>query len=113
MAMNLAATARLYRDEGLHFARCGTMVKDRNAGCWDDLNKIPANRPTLPHISAGQFTIQGMPNWSTHMPKPFAKKVLPNGMVTVPPSASALNLRSASAGFSTESETEKPCAALK
>ncbi|TWA93748.1 hypothetical protein FBZ96_109199 [Bradyrhizobium stylosanthis] len=29
------------------------------------------------HIpSAGQFTIQGMPNLSTHMPKPLAQNVL-------------------------------------
>src|SRR4029077_19759126 len=29
------------------------------------------------HIpSAGQLTIQGIPNWSTHMPKPLAQKVL-------------------------------------
>ena len=30
--------------------------------------------------SFGQFTIQGMPNLSTHMPKPLEKKVLPNGI---------------------------------
>ncbi len=49
----------------------------------------------LTHLLAqlrGQFTIQGMPNWSTHMPKPLEKKVLPNGMLTLPPSASALKL---------------------
>lgn len=59
--------------------------------------------------SAGQFTIQGMPNLSTHMPKPLAQNVLAKGMVTVPPSASALNLRSPSAGSMTVSEIEKPC----
>ena len=59
--------------------------------------------------SFGQFTIQGMPNLSTHMPKPLEKKVLPNGIRTVPPSASALKRRSASAGSSTCSETAKPC----
>ncbi len=62
------------------------------------------------HIpSAGQFTIQGMPNLSTHMPKPLAQNVLLKGMVTVPPSASVLNLRSPSAGSATVSEIEKPC----
>ncbi|MGY2903228.1 hypothetical protein ACVWVY_002249 [Bradyrhizobium sp. URHC0002] len=62
------------------------------------------------HMSSfGQLTIQGMPNLSTHMPKPLEKKVLPNGIRTVPPSASALKRRSASAGSSIASATEKPC----
>src|SRR3954451_20845942 len=68
-------------------------------------------RPQLdPHHipSAGQFTIQGMPNLSTHMPKPLAQNVLLNGIVTVPPPASALNLRSASATSVNVSEMEKP-----
>lgn len=46
----------------------------------EDLNQIRWNRPRLPYISPGQFTIQGIPNWSTHMPKPFEKKVLAKGM---------------------------------
>jgi hypothetical protein len=37
------------------------------------------------------------------------KKVLPKGMLTLPSSDSALNLRSASAGSATVSETENPC----
>ena len=71
---------------------------------------LPTLRSSRTHISSfGQFTIQGMPNLSTHMPKPLEKKVLPNGIRTVPPSASALKRRSASAGSSTASATEKPC----
>src|SRR6266404_516941 len=62
-----------------------------------------------PQPSAGQLTIQGMPNRSTHMPNPLAQNVLPNGMFTAPPSARAVNLRSPSLGSSTVSETEKPC----
>ena len=76
---------------------CPTLSRDGLAG---DQDHIP---------SAGQLTIQGIPNWSTHMPKPLAQNVLLNGMLTLPPSASALNLRSASAGSSTCSETENPC----
>src|ERR1700688_435664 len=70
-----------------------------------DLSLVPMKA----HISAGQLTIQGIPNWSTHMPKPLAQNVLLYGIFTVPPSAKALNLRSPSAGSATVSETEKPC----
>jgi hypothetical protein len=73
------------------------------------LAPLPDEATTAHHISWGEFTIQGMPNWSTHMPKPFEKNVLANGMVTVPPSASALKRFSASAGSWTCKETEKPC----
>src|SRR5260370_22511346 len=61
------------------------------------------------HCSAGQHTIPGISNLSTHIPKPLAKKVLANAMSTRPPSDSALNLRSASARSSIDNETEKPC----
>src|SRR3954454_24721549 len=43
-----------------------------------------------------QFTIQGTPNLSTTMPKPAAQNVGANGIVTVPPSASALKIFSPS-----------------
>jgi hypothetical protein len=41
--------------------------------------RCPRRKASTPADDAGQFTIQGMPNWSTHMPKPLEKKVLPNG----------------------------------
>src|SRR5689334_7278511 len=63
--------------------------------------------------SFGLITIQGMPNRSTHMPNPLAKKVLANAMLTLPPSDNALNLRSASAASLTVSEMEKPCGLRK
>src|SRR5882672_6360265 len=62
-----------------------------------DLSGLPVDD----HCSIGQLTIQGIPNWSTHMPKPLVKKVFPNGMLTLPPSARALNLRSASDAMNT------------
>src|SRR6185312_7775234 len=74
----------------------------------------------LPHIhgalrelyacsSSGLLIIQGMPNWSVPMPNPLEKKVLLNGMLMLPPSHSAWNLRSASCGSDTVNETENPC----
>ena len=81
--------------------RALSLVRPERERPWHKPRHIP---------SAGQFTIQGMPNLSTHMPKPLAQNVLLKGMVTVPPSASALNLRSPSAGSVTVSETEKPWA---
>jgi hypothetical protein len=71
-----------------------------------DLSVVPVKDD---QASSGQLTIQGIPNWSTPMPNPLEKKVLPNGMLTLPPSHSALNRRSASAGSSTCNETENPC----
>ena len=56
-----------------------------------------------------QLTIQGMPNWSTSIPKRCAQNVLSRGMVTLPLSASALNIRSASAGSAMLMLTVKPC----
>src|SRR5262249_23606463 len=53
-------------------------------------------------------TIQLMPNLSASMPKRGEKKVLPSGMCTCPPSASAANSRSASASFLALSAREKP-----
>src|SRR5258708_14569625 len=75
------------------------------AGTRRDLSDAPMSYP----CSAGQNTIQGMSNLSTHIPKHLAKKVLANAMSTLPPSDSALNLRSASAITSIDNETEKPC----
>ncbi len=39
------------------------------------------------HVFLRAVDHPGMPNLSTHMPKPLEKKVLPNGIRTVPPSA--------------------------
>ena len=83
-----------------------TAARARTRG---DLSEMPVKD----QLSGGQLTIQGMPNWSTHMPNPLEKKVLPNGMLTLPPSLSALNFRSASEGSATVSETEKPCGLWK
>ena len=55
-----------------------------------------------------QLTIQGTPKRSVSMPKRLEKNVSPIGIVTVPPSLSALNSRSASATVSTCSVTAKP-----
>ena len=70
-------------------------------------------RDTMPHISIGEITIHGIPNWSTHIPKPLEKKVGAKAMLTVPPSLKALNFFSASAGSSTVSVTENPCGCWK
>src|SRR6266702_3711114 len=96
----------LARNNGERESRLG--VIETTASYRDDSEL--SRRQRWCHIpSAGQFTIQGMPNLSTHMPKPLDQKVLLKGMVTVPPSASALNLRSPSAGSATVSEIENPC----
>src|SRR5205823_529419 len=55
-----------------------------------------------------QLTIQGVPKRSVHMPKRCAQKVSWTGMVTLPPSARVLKIRSASAGCSTAAITLKP-----
>src|SRR5579884_908374 len=55
-----------------------------------------------------QLTIQGMPNRSTSIPKRMAQKVSWMGICTCPFSARALKIRSASAGSSTPSATQKP-----
>jgi len=47
------------------------------------------------------------------MPKPLEKKVFANGMLALPPSDKALNLRSASAGSLTVIDTAKPCGLWK
>jgi hypothetical protein len=60
------------------------------------------------HAAFSQRIIQGVPNRSATMPKRSAKKVSPIGMRTVPPSAKALKMRSASAAVSTPTVTEKP-----
>ncbi len=73
--------------------------------CADATSPRSIRRADSYMSSIGQLTIQGMPNLSTHMPNPLEKKVLPNGMLMLPPSASALKRRSASAGSSTCSET--------
>ncbi len=52
------------------------------------------------------MTIQGVPKLIDAHPKPPEKKVLPNGMLIVPPSASALNRLLGIGGSSTCSETE-------
>ena len=57
---------------------------------------------------AGTITIQLTPNVSVTMPKHGDQKVLPSGMVTLPPLLSALNARWASASVGTESESENP-----
>src|SRR5436309_12811538 len=54
------------------------------------------------------MTIQPTPNRSATMPKRLAKTVLPSGMRTSPPSARALNMRSASASSLAFTESEKP-----
>ena len=53
------------------------------------------------HISAGQFTIQGMPNLSVSIPNRIAQNVGCMGIRTVPLSANAPKMRSASFGSST------------
>src|SRR2546427_9673180 len=52
--------------------------------------------------------IQPTPKRSATMPKRLAKNVLPSGMRTSPPVASALNTRSASASCLALTESEKP-----
>src|SRR5438552_13526909 len=54
------------------------------------------------------MTIQPTPKRSATMPKRLAKNVLPSGMRTSPPSARALNMRSASASSLAFTESEKP-----
>ena len=101
--------------------RCASWIR-RRGGLTSRLlllrgRELAAIYPSVPiapsTFAVGQLTIQGMPNWSTHMPNPLEKKVLPNGMLTLPPSHSALNLRSASAGSLTRSARPKSPAACE
>jgi hypothetical protein len=59
-------------------------------------------------IGFSQFTIQGVPNSSVTMPKRLAQNVSPIGMTSAPPSESWPKIRSASAGSSTATLTQKP-----
>src|SRR5205085_12449947 len=61
------------------------------------------SRPAQPWggpLTAPPLTIHGVPNLSTHMPKPLAQKVGPKGMKVWPPSANASNFFFASSGVS-------------
>jgi hypothetical protein len=55
------------------------------------------SQPCICTTIISPLTIHGQPNLSVTMPKPLAQNVGPNGMVTLPPSAIALNTRSACA----------------
>src|SRR5262245_14273602 len=57
---------------------------------------------------ASTMIIQPTPKRSATMPKRLAKKVLPSGICTCPPSASAANIRSAAASLLALRVSEKP-----
>jgi D-galactarolactone cycloisomerase len=75
------------------------------AGLFDDEDPDP-----LGHWggSPGTLTIQPTPKRSVSIPKHGDQKVLPSGICTCPPSASAAKMRPASSSVGTPSESEKP-----
>src|SRR5262249_11022736 len=86
----------------------------RKAGDW--VTQISCGEDALdarsPHLFSRRYcstmTIQPTPKRSETMPNRLAKNVLPSGIRTCPPSASAVNMRSASASFLASTESEKP-----
>src|SRR5262249_16526223 len=73
--------------------------------------ETPFATPSMRAVSGAQAStmiIQPTPNRSPTMPQRLAKTVLPSGIRTSPPLASAANMRSASASFLALMESEKP-----
>ena len=63
------------------------------------------------HAFTPALIIHGVPKRSVTRPKPSAQKVASYGMVTFPPSASALKMRSPSAALSRFRQASMPCGA--
>ena len=91
------------------FMRSGSVKHFHTSSRGASNTRLMTNSELWPAASGGSaITIQPMPKRSATMPKRGEKNVLPSGICTCPPSASALNMRSASASSLAETDSAKP-----